>query len=324
MVTFDFNQLRADARDAVNRQADEAKRLVMIHSGVVIGLGVILSVLGYLLGVGIEETGGLGGIGTRAVLETLQTVLGFVNLVLVPFWMMGYTRMILSVAQGKRTGVPSLFWGFRNWGVVLRSLLLQGVVYFVLIMVGSQIAGIVFMLTPASRSLFDLAQQMMEAGVTDPYAILDEQAYLELSAQMLPFLLVGALVLVVPVFYRLRFTEFALAQDPEKGALRAMLTSFRLTQKRGFAIFLLDLRFWWFYMAQLLIAALGYGDVLLPMLGVNLEIGTDAAMFLFYIAGLACEFGLYVWMKNQVHATYALAYDRLRLSEEEPEQTDCN
>ncbi len=322
MASFDYSQLRAGARDALDRQVDMAKRLVMIHSGVVIGLGVLLSVLSYLLNMGVEDTAGLGGIGTRAVIETLQTALGFVNLVLVPFWTMGYTSMILSVSQGKTVGMPSLFWGFRNWGVVLRSLLLQGVVYFVLAMVGAQMAGVVFMLTPASQSLFELAEQMMTAGVMDPYAMLDEQAYLNLCMQMLPFVLVGMLVLVVPVFYRLRFTDFALAQNPENGAIRAMLTSFRLTRKQGVAIFKLDLRFWWFYLAQLLIAALGYGDMLLPMLGVNLGIGADAAMFLFYIAGLACEFGLYVWMKNQVSAAYALAYDQLRLAEEATEQME--
>ena len=140
MASFDYSHLRTEARNALDRQADMAKRLVMIHSGVVIGLGLLLSVLSYLLNMGIEDTGGLSGIGTRAVLETLQTALGFVNMVLVPFWTMGYTSMILSVSQGRSVGMPSLFWGFRNWGVVLRSLLLQGVVYFALAMVGAQVA----------------------------------------------------------------------------------------------------------------------------------------------------------------------------------------
>lgn len=316
MASFNYSNLRSEARRALDRQADTAKRLVMIHSGVVIGLGLLLSVLSYLLNLGIEDTGGLSGIGTRAVLETLQTVLSVVNLVLLPFWTLGYTSMILSVSQGESAGMPSLFWGFRHWGVVLRSLLLQGVVYFALAVVGTQVASIVFMLTPASRALYELAEQMVASGVMDPQAMMDDPAYLELSMKMLPFLLVGMLVLNVPAFYRLRFTDFALAQHPEQGALRALLTSVRLTRKQSFAIFKLDLRFWWFYLAQLLIAALGYGDMLLPMLGVNLGMGADAAMFLFYIAGLVCEFGLYVWLKNQVSATYALAYDQLRREEE--------
>ncbi len=316
MANFDYSHLRTQAHNALGRQADTAKRLVMIHSGVVIGLGLVLSVLSYLLDMGIQDTGGLGGIGTRAVLETLQTVLGFANLVLLPFWTMGYTRTILSVGQGKPVDTHSLLWGFRNWGVVLRSMLLQGMVYFALAMAGSQLAGIIFMMTPAAKSLYDMAEQMMAAGITDPYEMLNQQAYLELGMKMVPFLLLGMLVLTVPAFYRLRFADFALAQAPEKGAIRALLESFRLTRKRAFAIFKLDLRFWWFYLVQLLIAALGYGDLLLPMLGVDLGIGADAAMFLFYIAALICEFALYAWMKNQVSATYALAYDQLRLEEE--------
>ena len=316
MASFNYSNLRSQARRALDRQADTAKRLVMIHSGVAIGLGLVLSVLSYLLHLGIEDTGGLSGIGTRTVLETLQEVLRVVNLVVLPFWTLGYTSMILSVSQDEPVGVPSLLWGFRHWGVVLRSLLLQGVVYFALAVVGVQVASIVFMLTPASRALYELAEQMVASGVMDSQTMMDDPAYLALASKMLPFLLVGMLVMIVPAFYRMRFADFALAQNPEQGALRALLTSFRLTRKQSFAIFKLDLRFWWFYLAQLLIAVLGYGDVLLPMLGVSLGMGADAAMFLFSIAGLACEFGLYVWLKNQVSATYALAYDQLRREEE--------
>lgn len=318
MTSFDYARLRGRAQAALDDQAHSAKRLVMIHSGVVIGLGLVLSVLSYLLNMGIAETGGLSGIGTRAVLETLQTVLQSINLMLIPFWTVGYTYTILTVSRGEAVDSRSLLWGFRHWGVVLRSMLLQGVIYFALAMVGAQLAGMVFMLTPSAQPLYALVESMTAAGVTDPYAMLDDQVYFDLCLQMLPYLLVGMLLFLVPVFYRLRFADFALAEHPEQGALRAILASFRMTRKNCLAIFRLDLRFWWFYLAQVLVLVLGYGDLLLAAAGVDIGIGVDAAMFLFYIAGLACEFALYVWRKNQVHGTYALAYDQLAVPREEP------
>lgn len=311
MAYFNYSDLRSRVRTALDKQGSDARKIVMLHSGVVIGVGLLLSILSYLLDMGIAETGGLSGMGARAMLETVQTVLETFNMMLIPFWTMGYTFTILSIARGEYADNRSLLWGFRHWGVVLRSLLLQGMIYFALAMVGAQMAGLLFMLTPGAQSLFALAEEMVATGMTDPYAMMDSPAYQQVVGQMLPYVLVGMLIFVVPLYYRLRFADFVLAEDPQVGALRAILTSFRMTRRKSLAIFKLDLHFWWFYLVQLLIVAIGYGDLLLALVNVELGISADAAMFVFYIAGLLCEFGLYAWMKNQVSGTYALAYDQL-------------
>ena len=59
-------------------------------------------------------------------------------------------------------------------------------------------------------------------------------------------------------------------------------------------------------------AALCYGDYLLPLAEVTLPISREGAMYLFYALALVAELGLYAWKKNQVFVTYALAYDQLR------------
>ena len=311
MAKFDYSQLRSQTGAALDRQGSDAGRIVMIHSGVVIGLGLLLSVLSYLLDQGIAGTGGLSGIGARAMLETLQMVLQTANLVLLPFWTMGYTRAILSISRGEQVDARSLLWGFGNFGVVLRSMLLKGVILFALAIVGGQLASILFALTPAAKPMFELLEQMSAEGMTDPYAMLEHPAYQQLVVKMLPFMLVGMLLLLVPVFYRLRFADLVLVDRPQNGAVRSFLVSLHITKRKSLAVFRLDLYFWWFYLAQGLILALGYGDVLLAMAGVNLGISADAAMFVFYIVALLCEFGLYVWRKNHVQITYALAYDEL-------------
>lgn len=312
MTSFDYGQLRARARSALDAQHGSAKNMIMLHSGVVIGLGLLISVISYVLNMGIDQTSGLSGIGTRATLESLQSVLEIVNMVLLPFWTMGYVFGILGIVREDRMDCNCLLWGFRNWGVILRSLFLRALIYLLLLLVSTQVAGVVFMLTPAAKSLLVLEEKMNAAGVTDVTAIMNDPAYVETSLKMLPFVLGGMLIFCVPVFYRLRFTDYILAEVPQMGALRAIMLSVHMTRKNCFALLKLDLRFWWFYLAQLLIAAIGFGEVILPLVGVELDMNGDAAMFVFYIAGLLCEFGLYVWRKNHVQATYALAYMQVK------------
>ena len=311
MISFDVPSMRSEARTALVGAAVSPKKLIMVHSGVTIGLGLVLSVLSYLLGLGIDETGGLSGIGMRAVLETVQTVLQMANLILVPFWAMGYIRAVLQWKDGTLVDSSTLFAGFRCWGAVLRCLLLQGVIYVALMILGMQLASFVFMLTPSAQAMYTLAEEMTAQGVTDITAMLESDAYQTATMAMLPYVLVGMLIFVIPAAWRLRFTDYALMDAPEAGALRAIRKSLRLTRKNFLPLLKLDLHFWWFYLAQGLIAVLGYGDLLLDMAGVELGMRADVAMFVFYIAALVCEFGLYVWKKNEVFVTYGLAYEQL-------------
>lgn len=320
MASFDYHQLRAEADRALHGAAVSPKRLIAIHSGVTIGLGLLLSVLSYLLQQGIAGTGGLSGIGLRTVLETAQSVLQLANTVLLPFWAMGYIRVVLQWTAWERTGPAALLQGFRRWGAVLRLMLLQGVIYFALMVTGVQLASVLFMMTPAAQPLYTLMEEMLADGITDPYTMLESEAYMSAAMAMLPYALAGGAILTVPVAYRLRFADYILMDAPQAGALRALLGSWRMTRRNCLALLKLDLRFWWFYLAQGLIAVLGYGDVLLPLVGVELQVNADAAMFGFYIAALACEFCLFVWQKNRVYTVYGLAYRQLAAPREEPPQ----
>lgn len=311
MVSLNYQHLRGEADRALCGAAVSPKKLIAIHSGVTIGLELLLSVMSYVLGQGIAGTGGLSGIGMRTVLETAQTLLQLVSTVLLPFWSIGYIRAVLQWTDWAPADTPVLMHGFRRWGAVLRLQLLQGLLYVSLLLAGAQLTGAIFLLTPAAQSLYALAEEMAAAGITDPYAMMENEAYVAVTLKMVPYVLVVGLLLVAPIAYRLRFAEFILMDVPQAGALRAMLDSWRMTKGNCWSLLKLDLRFWWFYLAQGLIAVLGYGDVLLPMLGVQLQIHADAATFGFYIAALLCEFALFVWQKNRVFTVYGLAYRQL-------------
>ena len=323
MASFDFSRIRMQGRVALDGASYSPRKLIMIHSGVTIGLGLVLSVISYLLDMGIAQTGGLSGIGTRSVLETVQSLLETANMTLLPFWSIGYVRVILLWMRRQDGDVSTLLYGFRCFVPVIRLMFLQGIVYALLSIVGVYAGTAVFMLTPGAQPLLEVARQMLESGNMDYAALQEHEVFLSVSAAMLPYMLGAALLLIVPVAYRLRFAQFALMDQPRQGALRALLCSWRATKRNCLALLKLDLHFWWYHLAGLLIMALGYGDMLLPLVGIELGISADAAMFAFYIAALLCEFGLYVWKKNEVFAVYALAYDELTAAEQQSQQNDA-
>lgn len=311
MTSFDYGQLRARARSALDAQHGSAKNMIMLHSGVVIGLGLLISVISYVLNMGIDQTSGLSGIGTRATLESLQSVLEIVNMVLLPFWTMGYVFGILGIVREDRMDCSCLLWGFRNWGVILRSLFLRALIYLLLLLVSTQVAGVVFMLTPAAKSLLVLEEKMNAAGVTDVTAIMNDPAYVETSLKMLPFVLGGMLIFCVPVFYRLRFTDYILAEVPQMGALRAIMLSVHMTRKNCFALLKLDLRFWWFYLGELACSGISMAQLLFPEL--------EAGLWLFPAVSLCAQLALYLLAKPRLALCYGLFYESL-LHPAQPEE----
>ncbi len=317
MASFDFARMRVQGRLALDQASYPPRKLIMIHSGVTIGIGLLLSVLSYLLDMGIAQTGGLGGIGARSILETIKSLLEAGSMILLPFWSIGYIRVILHWTRREDADLGTLFAGFRCLRPVMRLLFAQGIVYVFLGIVGAYAGSAVFLMTPGAQPLYALTQELADAGITDPYKLMENEAYVSASMAMAPYMVAGATLLIIPVAYRLRFAEFVLMDVPRQGALRAIVQSWRMTRKNCWNLLKLDLRFWWFYLAQGLILALNYGDLLLGMAGVELAISADAMMFAFYIAALLCEFALYVWKKNEVFAVYALAYDQLNVPREE-------
>ena len=90
-----------------------------------------------------------------------------------------------------------------------------------------------------------------------------------------------------------------------------------MTKGNRWNLFRLDLSMWWYYAAMLVSAAIGYGDQLLPDLGVTLPFSDTVSCFLFPGVYLAMTFVIFYFLRNRVEVTYALAYDSLRPREPE-------
>ena len=124
-------------------------------------------------------------------------------------------------------------------------------------------------------------------------------------------LLFGGIYLLaaLPLFYRLRFAEFAVMDGA--GAMGAIAQSLRMTRKNTWKLVCLDLSFWWYYVLYGLCMVLCYGDMLLPMAGITLAVSEDVGFFLFYLLGTLCQWLLLWQFRGKVLTTYGMAYKTL-------------
>lgn len=311
MNPLSYSALKPAAEDALREARYSPRRLVLIHTGVTLAVGLLLSILTYALDLGIAQTGGLSGIQTRATLESLQSIVNMVSLIALPFWEIGFLAVAFRFARRQELHTGTLLGGFRHFGPVLRGMVLKGIVAFIVMFVTVQVLATIYMFTPAAQPLYSFTMEQAEMGIVDPTVLMENEEYMALVMKAVPWVLAGVLILELPVLYFLRFTDYVLMDRPERGALFAVFTSFRLVWQNFKAILKLDLHFWWFYALELLIALLSYGHQLLDMAGLDLDANGDTMVFVFYILSVLCQLGLYVWKKNDVFTTYALAYDTM-------------
>lgn len=309
MDTNDLRQLRTDAQRCLEKAPDH-KRLVLISSGVTVGVTLLVALLDFLLEGGIAQTGGLGGMELRSLLETAQSLLSLALNLLLPFWAAGYTAATLGIAKGEAVGPRTLLTGLRRFGPLLRLQILTGLITFFVTFLCIQLSSLVLSFTPLAVPLYETMLPLMEQGSFDPAAVdaATSQAILEAGLPML--VCMGALLLAVliPVSYFLRLATVRLLDAPEQGARAAVAISIRLMRGNCMKLFRLDLGFWWFYLAQLLVLLLSWADALLPAMGIALPFSGNVSFFVFYALGLAAQLALFFFCRNRVEVTYARFY----------------
>ncbi len=311
MVTIKPSALRHQAGEALQNATYNPKRLVLLHTAIALGSSLLITLLNYVLSLQIAETGGLSNMGLRFILTTIQVVLELAVMVGLPFWEIGLTFAALCWVRGEETSFRSLLQGFRRFGSVLGLKLLQGGLFLLMGFVILNFSTTVFLLTPYSKPLLEILEPVIQAAANPQQmeTLLTPELIASAIEVSIPLLLIfGVLYILaaIPVFYRLRFSEFAVMDG--FGALSAMVQSIRATRKKSLQLVKLDLSFWWFYLLQLLCIAVSYGDTILKNLGIGLPVSADAAFFLFYVLGALCQ-GLLLWQyQATVLTTYGLAY----------------
>lgn len=305
---MNIKELKQQTKQRLN---PNAYRLTLLHTLVALGISVAVTVISYLLTDMANTTTGLSGIGSRGLLLTAQSVLTLVVSLLMPFWNLGYTRVTLCFARREYADATDLAEGFRRFFPVLRTLFLQTALIMGIAFVCIQTATILYMFTPFSNRLMETMEPLMGPTMTEIPEITPELMERMLPALLPVYVLAGVLFLgaAVLVLYRLRLMTRSI-MDKATGAFSALRTSLSVTRGHLFDFIKLDLSFWWYYLLQILAAALAYGD-LLP-----LPIPKDIAYFLFLGLSVIAQLVITWRFAPYVQTALSLAYEQLTAADQ--------
>lgn len=310
---------------ALRRLTDawQAKRIAAIYAGVTLGLSALVTILGLVLEAMMSGATGLGGMGRRTILSSVQSMLPWVVGLITMCVELGYQAAMLRVARGQYASPQTLRLGFDRFWVLLRCILLEGVILFAIAFGGIYIATMLFMLTPFSGRVMEVLSPVLEnVTLLSPEMVLDEALYDQLMQAMIPAFVMCAIVVAaaaIPVLYRLRMARFVIIDKPGIGALAALRESRKMMKGNCLRLVKLDMSLWPYYIGCVFASLLCYGDVLLPMMGVRFPWSDTVSYYLFFALYLAVQFAVYYFLKNQAEVAYSIAYDSIRPKEPKTE-----
>ena len=303
--------------------AGQAKRIAAIYAGVTLGLSALVTILGLVLEAMMSGATGLGGMGRRTILSSVQSMLPWVVGLITMCVELGYQAAMLRVARGQYASPQTLRLGFDRFWVLLRCILLEGVILFAIAFGGIYIATMLFMLTPFSGRVMEVLSPVLEnVTLLSPEMVLDEALYDQLMQAMIPAFVMCAIVVAaaaIPVLYRLRMARFVIIDKPGIGALAALRESRKMMKGNCLRLVKLDMSLWPYYIGCVFASLLCYGDVLLPMMGVRFPWSDTVSYYLFFALYLAVQFAAYYFLKNQAEVAYSIAYDSIRPKEPKTE-----
>lgn len=297
-----FSQIKQQARKALETPQPAPGKITAIHSGVIVGAAVILTVLQFLLTLP-SPAGGLSNMGASAFWETLQTLLSLANTLILPFWQAGLVFCAILWARGQSAQPRELSQGLRRCAPMLRLYLLKGILLLPLLMVSGYAASFLFVLTPLSQNLTRILEPLMSAE--DPLTALSGIPTAQLFEATLPlFVLMGILmcVLFVAVMYRCRLADYLILSGTTNSALMALGLSRQLLRGHVMEMLRLDLSFWWFYGASLVL------NLLMFLPAFVLPESQTILSLVCYGVYLAGTFLLYWKTRAQVETVYALYF----------------
>lgn len=320
MASLNNRELRARGAAVAGRYRRETVPLVLLYCGVIAALGLGSNGLHLYLDSRIQETGGLSGLGMRSVLQTIQSVLNYVNMLFGPFWSAGFLLAVLGMARDTAPRLGDLTGGFRRFGRIMAGMLFQMLVVILLMIATVNVGSTIFALTPAGMRF----SRMLEPVMNDPNLFTPEgMVNMELippEALRLGLIWLGglSLVLFLPVYiwlcYGFRMATYLMVERPI-GGFRAHSESLRLMRGHKWQLLKLDLSFWWYHILGVLISLVGYLDVILGLAGIELPVNRMVLYFATLTAYFVLLTGLYLWKKCDVDAAYVLAYEQIAYPE---------
>lgn len=297
------------------------RQIVLIYAGLALGLTALVTVLNHILGLQIDNYGGLSNLGKKTMLSSVQSMLPLAQSALTMCLDVGYVAAMLRIARGMYTSPQTLRLGFDRFWVLLRCSIFKGLILSGVVFI-SMYAGItIYLLTPFAEPAQEILLPLMDQmSMLNTSVVIDEATYAQLMQAMIPcFAFCGMMMLILggPVFYSFRMANYVIIDKPALGALAALRESKMMMRGNRIQLLKLDISLWWYYLATAAAMAVCYGDILLPMLGVELPVSETVAFFGFYVLYLAASFAILFFLRNRVEVTYALAYDAVKPEEKQ-------
>ena len=227
----DRRALKQEATVALQQATYDPRKLLLIHTAILLGAGFLVTILNYILAGQIENTGGLSGLGMRSILSTAQSALQLALTAATPFWTMGLVYCALRMARKQSAEPMDLKEGFLRFGPVLRLQLLQLLLYFLMGILCVNISTTIFAFTSYIEPFNEVVTKINEQMAVNPSYVPDaatEAALLEASIPLLVITAIIYVLLLIPMVYRLRMATYAIMDDERPKALKAMAISSQL------------------------------------------------------------------------------------------------
>lgn len=303
--------------DGKLRAVPQHKKLALYYAGSVCAISVVFMLADQLISMAFPETGGLSNMGLRSFLSTLSSILPVISFVLSMCLSFGFLGGMVRVSRGQYTSPNALRTGFERFFPLLRLTALKALIIMGLSIGATYLTSLIYTLSPLSDSLVEALAPALSSGsllnegtlTLDPVTV--EAIYAATPAMLAIFLVVMG-VFGVPMLYRLRLADYVLYDHPETGALYALRQSRVMMRGSRWAMFKLDLSFWWYFLLAGLSAAVNYGVLLLDLVGITLPISDNAAAILFFLLSTALDFAVIYRFRSKLEVTYALAYNSLK------------
>jgi uncharacterized membrane protein len=322
MAILNTRELRSRAASAVRENQTELRRLILLYCGVLAGLSLASAGLNLYLDDQIGTTGGLGGLGLRSVLQTIQAVLSYINLFFTPFWSAGFLYAVIAMVRGGAPRLGHMTEGFRRFGRILSSAMYESALMIALAAAALVVVMMFFMLSPWGT----MVAQMMEPVIHDPNLFLPDgtvniaaMPQNVMIAGVIPMVILwGLLTLAGYVFlsYCFRMAGF-LMMERWIGGIAALFLSLRLMRGHKWQIFKMDLGYWWYYLLLAGVTLVGNLDAICILVGIALPFDAVTAYFVTMTVYLALQTLIFLWKKGEVDAAFVLAFEAIAHPETE-------
>ena len=303
------SEICSSAAQRLRDQGSGFRKLVWIHSAAPVVVSAVLLLLTLISGL-IAPEGGLSNMETHTMITTVLTLLQIAATVAALFWDAGLNYIVLGFLRGREIKTASLTKGFSKVRPILGSWIFRWCNYMLLMMVSGTVSSLLMSFVPVSD---DMYQQVL-AFTTNPVFPLHESV-LTLACIYFAIYLAVLGVILMPAVYRHRLTAYCIMEDQPVRGLRAVMQSTMLMRGSRRELLKLDLRFWWFYLGEIVVLALSLGQLYIS----DVAVGS----WLFPLLALGVQLALYLVAKPKLALCYGLFYENLIQSRAEavPEQS---